>query len=112
MKRILIVEDDVSLCLQLSDLLYEFGFDTAVASDGIQALEILNKYTPLPDLILLDLHMPNMNGWELREKLQQDEKFKKISVVIMSGDQAAVDVPAEHHLMKPLDIYALRAILQ
>lgn len=111
-KRILIVEDDVSLCLQISDVLYEFGFETGVAGDGAKALEILATCDPLPNLILLDLHMPNMNGWQLCEALKQNEKYSKIPVLIMSADEACLQMDAKDHLVKPFDLNVLLQKLQ
>ena len=111
-KRILIVEDDVSQCLQLSDLLNEFGFETAVAGDGLKALEILEVAKPLPDIILLDLDMPRMNGWQLREVLKTDPLYCQIKILIMSGCDAAIDVQADSHFPKPLDLGILLRALQ
>lgn len=110
--RVLIVEDDVSLCMGISDMLNEFGFDTAVAADGIKALNELANADPLPDFILLDLHMPNMDGWQLRDTLKNDTRYCDIPVIVMSGDQSLTSVEADGHLMKPLDMYAILAYLQ
>jgi CheY-like chemotaxis protein len=111
-KRILIVEDDVNLCIQLSDLLYEFGFETGVADNGFKALEILQEADPLPDVILLDLHMPQMDGWQFRERLKQEPRYSSIQVIIISGDEACREVEADGHFMKPLDIGQILTKLQ
>lgn len=111
MKRILIVEDDVDLCLCLSDLLGEFGFETAVACNGAKALLVLADADPLPDVILLDLHMPHMDGWQLREVLRANPRYASIPIVVMSGDKAATDMDAAAHLMKPFEEADLHGIL-
>lgn len=112
MKRILIVEDDIDLCLALSDFLGEFGFETAVADDGVRALRILGEADPLPDAILLDLRMPNMDGWALRAKLADHPRYCNIPIVVMSADKGLNEVPADAHLAKPFDMGAAMNILR
>lgn len=104
MPRILIVEDDIELCMFLSDELGDEGFETGVANDGERALAMLEQYKPLPDIILLDLHMPGMNGWTFREKLKENPAYAKIPIIIMSGDLACTEVEADAHLIKPFDL--------
>lgn len=111
MKRVLIVEDDIDLCLELSDFLNEFGFDTAVATDGLRALAILADCDPLPNIIILDLHMPNMDGWTLRESLKNHQKYASIPVLVMSGDEACFSVNAEAHFLKPIDLRQVVSVL-
>jgi CheY-like chemotaxis protein len=111
MKRVLIVEDDTSLCLSLADMLIEFGFEVGVAGDGLKALSILETADPLPDCILLDLHMPEMDGWQLMERLKQHEQYSKIKVVVMSGDEALHQLNADGHLPKPFELRSVFSIL-
>lgn len=104
-------------CLALSDLLCEHGFDCAVADNGLRALSILNAITgteddPLPALILLDLHMPELDGWQLHQALQEDPRFCKIPIVVISCDPHLKDVPAQAHFPKPIDPRALIAALK
>lgn len=102
--RILIVEDDVDICLALSDLLGEFGFETAVAGDGIKALEILDNADPLPKVVLLDLKMPNMNGWTFREKMKAHPRYKHIPIIVMTALTAHAAIEAEGYLRKPFEL--------
>jgi len=115
MKRILIVEDDVEQCLQLSEYLGEFGFATAVADNGLRALAILDSIPdnePLPCVILLDLLMPEMNGWELQSKLSAHPRYCHIPIIVISCAPDRTDVPAKMHFAKPLDPRALIAALK
>lgn len=88
MKRILIVEDDVPCCLALSDMLNEFGFETGVADCLSRALNILEMANPLPDIILLDMEMPNGEGTRLLELIKHHSTYCAIQIVEMSNNQA------------------------
>lgn len=112
MKRILIVEDDSAQAQSLQDLLCTRGFDVGIACDGVMALSVLTEYYPLPCLILMNLNMPNMDGWTLRERLKEDSRYRNIPVVIISGDASCTQVDAEAHFIKPIDLRAMLAYLQ
>ena len=86
MKRVLVVNGDIEQCLALSDFLGEFGFETAVASDREKMFRELEAADPLPDAILLDLEMPNSEGWKIREELIAHPKYKSISLIVISSD--------------------------
>lgn len=90
MKRILIVEHDVPTCLAMSDLLGEFGFETGVADSSVRALSTLAEADPLPDVILLNINMPHMDGWKLREALRLDSRYNKIPILTISGGSCVV----------------------
>ncbi|MFH1142288.1 MAG: response regulator [Candidatus Uhrbacteria bacterium] len=82
-KHILIVEDEIFVSELYQEQLEKAGFNTTVAGNGKEALNCLNEH--VPDLILLDLVMPGMNGFELLEMLQKDDDWKKIKVVVLSN---------------------------
>jgi CheY-like chemotaxis protein len=109
---VLIVEDDTDLRETLADLLQAEGYRTAEAANGREALARLQQVGP-PCLILLDLMMPVMNGWEFREQLRQDPALAATPVAILTGvrnsaDQAAA-LDAVGYFQKPLDFDALLA---
>jgi CheY-like chemotaxis protein len=83
-KRILLVDDDEGTRDELADLLAQEGFDVVEAIDGSDALERLRRGAP-PDVIFLDLWMPNMQGWELHQRLKQDARLAAIPIVIMTA---------------------------
>ena len=112
---VLIVEDDTDLRETLADLLQAEGYRTAEAANGREALTRLRQ-AGLPCLILLDLMMPVMNGWEFREALRQDAALASIPVAILTGvrnstDQAAA-LDAVGYFQKPLDFDALLATVE
>jgi len=85
MLKILIVddEDDVLYSLKRGFEIFEDDYDVQTAKDGKSCLEILTKHTP--DLILLDLMMPNMNGWQVLDIIQENTKWRNIPVFIISA---------------------------
>jgi CheY-like chemotaxis protein len=87
MPTILLVDDDEVLLDSLRALLVSHGYATAEANDGEQALDYLRD-NPSPCLILLDLMMPRMNGWEFLTHKARDDKLAAVPVVITSGTEA------------------------
>lgn len=100
---ILLVDDDPEQVDLLAIFLNRLGFSTAIACDGQQALEELLRSYALPSLILLDLKMPRMDGWEFLERKRNDPELAPIPVVIITGDRADApeNIPA---LSKPLSL--------
>jgi CheY-like chemotaxis protein len=83
-KLILIVEDNPDGRVVLEDLLLLLGYQVVTAANGVEALDVL-KQGRIPSLILLDLSMPEMNGWEFRERQKQDPVWAEIPVIVMSA---------------------------
>lgn len=108
---ILIVEDDADLREALTACLENSGCCTAVATDGIDALERL-KRSPRPCLILVDVNMPRLDGEALAEVLRNDERLRSIPVVSMSAGDSRLVPPLVHsHLAKPFEFAALAALV-
>ena len=86
MSKILVVEDSISQREMISELLKGSGLKVEVAGDGVEALEKLeNSKTFHPDLIVLDIVMPRMNGYELCRKIKSNPKTKDVPVVMCSS---------------------------
>jgi CheY-like chemotaxis protein len=93
-QRVLVVDDDQDIRDVIQILLEEHGYEVVLAKNGLQALETLCGSPSLPVLILLDLWMPVMNGWQFRERQLADPRIAAIPVVVFSADSAAVrDAP-------------------
>jgi CheY-like chemotaxis protein len=107
---ILIVEDDADQRESLADLLQHEGYRVAKAANGREALQHLRSVEP-PCIILLDLMMPVMNGWEFREQQQQDPRLSAIPVAVVTGIRNMVDrvsaLGAVGYFQKPVDLDAL-----
>ena len=83
-KELILVVDDDSLNLMFAQKLLDDAYRTECVKSGEEALEYLKKETP--NLILLDLHMPDMNGFEVMSRIMQDERTKEIPVVFLTAD--------------------------
>lgn len=85
MSKVLVVEDSLAQRQMITDLLEEqrLGLTIAVASDGVEALEHIKKSNP--DLVVLDIVMPRMNGYEVCRRIKADPETKKVSVVMCSS---------------------------
>lgn len=104
--QILIVDDHPTNIKVLSDLLIEYGFAVLVAKDGKNALQKLQRVTP--DLILLDVLMPGIDGFETCQRLKAQENTKEIPVIFMTALSDAIDkikgltLGAVDYITKPL----------
>lgn len=110
---VLIVEDDEDLRDMMAQMLSIEGFDTATAANGREALDYLHGTTK-PNVILLDLMMPIMDGWEFRRQQKADPDLAPVPVIILSAlDQTrAAPVDAEAFLKKPLDFGRLLELVR
>jgi two-component system, cell cycle response regulator DivK len=89
MTCILLVEDNEMNRDMLSRRLTRRGFDVAIAVDGKQGLEMAN--TASPNLILLDLSLPEMDGWEVLNHLKQDPQLKQVPVIALTAHALVTD---------------------
>jgi signal transduction histidine kinase len=107
-EKILVVEDDHSIRDALQGILEEEGYAVTTAENGRQALEQLGA-GGAPDLIVLDLRMPIMDGWEFRTIQKRDPQLSRIPVLAVSADGSAkaAAIDAEAYLRKPLSTDAL-----
>jgi CheY-like chemotaxis protein len=105
-RNVLVVEDDADIRAALSLTLQGGGYQVAEASNGKEALDQLRHGSPA-DLIVLDLMMPVMDGWQFRREQQRDPRLAAIPVVIVSADgsvqQKATAIGAEGYVKKPVD---------
>src|SRR5947209_10474745 len=85
-RRILVVEDDEGVRRTLEDVLSDSGYSVAFATDGAQAIERMAQFQP--DLIVLDLHMPGMDGWEFLEVKAGAQPLASVPVIVLSATNA------------------------
>jgi CheY-like chemotaxis protein len=113
MASILVVEDDPDTREMLERFLQLEGFDVRTAANGQLALQALQADSALC-VILLDLMMPVMNGWQFRQVQAQDPKLSRIPVVVVTAAGARDDIPAieaDGWLSKPVDFDRLLATI-
>lgn len=82
-RRILIVDDEPNIVLSLEFLMQQSGFDVAVARDGAEALERMQSFQP--DLVLLDVMMPVLNGFEVCQKIRENSAWNAVKIVMLSA---------------------------
>ncbi len=107
-RTVMVVEDDGLIREVVIEILVAEGFDAVGARNGEEARSRLRREPVRPAVILLDLMMPVMNGWEFRAEQLRDPELAGIPVVVMSASDAS-GVPADAHVAKPFDIPALLA---
>lgn len=114
-QAVLVVDDDKSVCDIISGELGGQGYSTVVAGNGREALDYLKTCASRPGLILLDLMMPVMTGWEFRKAQQSDPSLADIPVAIITGmpgmEKKAAAIGAVDVLGKPSRVEALTALV-
>ena len=116
--NILIVDDSPSVRHLTSNIIKNAGWTTIVAKDGLEALDVLQDLRELPDVILSDVEMPRMNGYELLAALKKQENLRAIPVVMITSRandkhrQKAVDLGVSEYLTKPFDDVKLLEIIK
>lgn len=114
--RILVVEDDQDVRDTILDLLSDEGVPAAGMADGASALRFLQAAPVKPNLILLDLMMPGVNGAEFRRLQMQDPALANIPVVLLSADvtteSASRSMQAAGYLRKPVKLVQLLEVVQ
>jgi CheY-like chemotaxis protein len=117
--RICLIDDDPDHVLIITRAIRELGEDASVhaASDGDEALAWLRAADPLPDLILLDINMPGLSGFDVLETVKADDRLKTVPVVMLTSSDASSDVArayelgASGYISKPSYFHDLRAVL-
>ncbi|MDR7370384.1 response regulator [Flavobacterium aquidurense] len=116
-KKVLIVDDDVRNIYSLTKALEVFKMNVITAFDGKEAIKILNEHTDT-DIVLLDMMMPNMDGYETAEKIRANPKFLNLPLIAvtakaMTGDrEKCIKAGASDYITKPVDIDQLLSLLR
>lgn len=106
--RVMVVEDEPENRLFIGLMLRTEGFDVLEAEDGPTAIEMLAQ-GPSPELILLDVMMPGLNGWQVFSKLREDPRWAHIPVVMLTAlaqradVERAVQLGVDGYLTKPFE---------
>jgi diguanylate cyclase (GGDEF)-like protein len=106
-EKILVVDDDPDIARFVELNLRTHGFQTHVASDGMEALD--KAFEIRPDLVLLDVTMPKMDGFEVAQKLRADQRTSNVSIIMLTARALSVDkvlgltAGADDYVIKPCD---------
>ena len=105
-KKILVVDDDKTVTAMLNGLLSDQGYAVLVANDGLDGMVQVKKN--IPDLIILDVMMPEINGYDVCSKIKFDEKLKHIPIILLTSREQELDsrigqLMGINYLPKPVD---------
>lgn len=116
MSKILLVEDDEDIVRTIEYVLSKKGYQCISAFDGMDGFQ--KAKTENPDLILLDLMLPKMNGYKISRLLKFDEKYKKIPIIMLtakaqeSDKKLGFETGADEYVTKPFEIDKLVEIIE
>lgn len=105
--RVLVVDDDSEIAHSIAEVLGDEGYTVAVAGDGLDAFAQMPRF--VPDLILLDLMMPRMNGFEVLDRLREDRNSTPVVVVSAHHSDDAKTLKVAGKVRKPFNIEQLLA---
>ncbi|WP_080843815.1 response regulator [Cytobacillus gottheilii] len=112
--KILIVDDQFGIRILLNEVLQKEGYETFQAANGVQALDIVANHSP--DLVLLDMKIPGMDGIEILKRMRVDNQEIRVIIMTAYGEldmiQEAKDLGALTHFAKPFDIDDIRAAVK
>jgi CheY-like chemotaxis protein len=110
---VLVVDDDPDIRESLREVLEDEGYEVACVGNGREALDHLKASQPRPCVILLDLMMPVMDGWQFRREQKQDADIAEIPLVVITATgKRPVLIDAAELVMKPLDLSQLFAAVE
>ncbi|WP_027849756.1 response regulator transcription factor [Marinospirillum minutulum] len=105
MAKVLVVDDEPNIVLSLEFLMQQAGFDVTTALDGESALALVNENPP--DLVLLDISLPGISGFEVLEQLRNQPSFKRLPIVMLTAHGREVErekglaLGADDYITKP-----------
>lgn len=112
-RKVLVVDDSPTIIKFVAFSLKSNGFEVISAADGMDALEKLSHLEAGVDLVITDLNMPNVDGYELIATLRQNPRFRKLPIIILSSEESEQDkvkgrqAGADAYLVKPFKSIAL-----
>jgi two-component system cell cycle response regulator DivK len=114
LKKVLIAEDNPDLREIFARTFHHYHFSVEVAEDGIETIESLKL--ELPDVLILDVNMPRLSGFDVLRYVRQNQRTKDIKVVVVTGNCMAMQAPEAEYadllLVKPVSIKDLVTLAQ
>ncbi|MFV5692157.1 response regulator [Flavobacterium sp. LT1R49] len=116
-KKILLVDDDMRNVFALSKILQERGMEVIKSENGKNALEMLDKHTDI-DMVLMDIMMPEMDGYEAMKRIRAQIKFRNLPVIALTAKamkddkQKCIDAGANDYITKPIDVERLLSLMR
>jgi two-component system, OmpR family, response regulator VicR len=97
-KKIICIEDEPEMIDLVKLILSRYGYEVIGANGGRSGLEAIRKHKP--DLVLLDLMMPDMDGWEVYQQMKADSEMKEIPVIVVTAKAQSIDKVLGLHIAK------------
>lgn len=116
-RHVLLVDDDMRNLFALSKVLRDWGMQVSLAQDGQKSLQVLNE-NPQMELVLMDIMMPGMDGYEATRAIREEPKFAKLPIIAltakaMRGDrERCLEAGANDYLSKPIDVDKLASLMR
>jgi CheY-like chemotaxis protein/signal transduction histidine kinase len=116
-KRILIVDDDMRNIFALSSALQEYNMQIEIANNGLEALKKLEE-SPEINLVLMDIMMPEMDGYEAMQEIRKQKRFSKLPILALTAKamkddrKKCIDAGANDYISKPVDVYKLISLMR
>lgn len=112
-KTILVVDDEPDILLTVSQTLEMFGYTVIQAKDGVECITKLKDLDTIPDLVLLDIMMPDLSGWDVAAKIKENPSWQEIPIVFLTakGDTMSIgmgNLAAVDYIVKPFDVRDLK----
>jgi len=110
-KKIMIVDDEEDIRVSVGQIFEVDGYEVMKAVDGNDCLNKLER--EIPDLVILDIMMPGMNGWDVAARIKENPKWNEIPIVFLTakGDEMSIGMgglASEEYVVKPFDIIKLK----
>jgi CheY-like chemotaxis protein len=115
-RRVLVVDDNVDAANALRYLLERDGHEVKVATDGRAGLAAARDFRP--DVLLLDIGLPQLNGYEIAKQVRSDESLRHVTIIAITGygqqdaRTRAAAAGFDHHLTKPVEFQTLQSLLR
>jgi DNA-binding response OmpR family regulator len=109
-KKVLVVDDEEDIRISVSQILEIRGYQVIGAENGLECLKQLEQ--GLPDLVILDIMMPGMSGWDVAARMKEHEKWNMVPIVFLTakGDDMSMGLgglTSEEYIVKPFDVMKL-----
>jgi two-component system CheB/CheR fusion protein len=112
----MVIDDNLDAANALRYLLENDGHEVKVAVDGSAGLAVARQFKP--DFLLLDIGLPNLNGYEIARRMRQDETLRHVTIIAITGygqsnDRArALAAGFDHHMTKPVEFHTLQKLFR
>ena len=110
-KKIMIVDDEEDIRVSVGQIFEVSGYEVIKAEDGNDCLNKLER--AIPDIVILDIMMPGLNGWDVAARIKENSKWSEIPIVFLTakGDEMSIGMgglASEEYVVKPFDVIKLK----